>query len=563
MTSRINHRFNALFLVLLTGLSVSPAWAVDVGALDALRVEALALDRESRSLLSASDGRHDGLTVYIGATAKNVWLREVWLGIDNQSLTRYVYSQTEAEALSARGLHRLLVSDLAPGKHRLRAQAAAASFGAGPSDARQRAAIDVTFEKSAAPMEIELNWMEASFAGQPALKLREWPATPDQPDAPSARAANFLDATGHRFMAGVLRQQEGSSALPSVSPIVDAATTVADNTATLYAAFNTQASEGDAGHRMPALEALASSAECDQNPRLLCDRLNAALGYQQLAHRNGVAAGVAFRRVRDPGPYANSALLGLGWALLAPLTAESAAKNDTVTAGPQLREVRPMKPKELAEALRAAMVPWVELTGRNPTDPAVQEGQIAVPWALNQLGAQGQAQDYYNRAVTQLEAIVQRTDKATTEVSSGKLRKAILDRDGADAWHWGLADLLPDSRWWLYPPETVRETFYLEPLLGDKPFRDAIAVLQELQEIDAALAANAQSLSTVGNTEVLMRTQQLRATLAVQRDAECRRLEAIAATALQGLKQQTQAYLVEARYALAQLYDRALEVASQ
>jgi hypothetical protein len=577
MTSLSKRRVQALALGLLLALQASRVCS-DSGPLDALRSEVLALDQASKALLAPAYTGPDGFTVYVGSNAKSVWLREIWLGIDNKPLTRYVYSQQEAEALAARGLHQLLAADLAPGRHRLRAQAAAAPLDAGPSDPRQRAAIDLEFEKLAGPVQFELSWTEASFAGQPTLKLREWSGSPARSSAiqnggpaslagaddPGARAADFLDATGHRFMAGALRQQLGIRGLAPAAPTPEVAMpgAAADNSAALYAAYNALVGEGAAGDRLAALETLANGEECKKNPRLLCDRLNAALGYQRLAGRDGLAAAAAFRRVRDPGPYANSALLGLGWALLAPQSADAAANKETVTAGPRQREVRPMPPKELAEVLRAAMVPWIELTGRDPTDPAVQEGQIALPWALSQLDAQVQAQDYYNRAVAQLDAIVLRADKAAAEVSGGKLRATVLGLEAGEAWHWGLADLLPDSRWWLYPPEPVRETFYLEPLLGDKPFRDAATQLQELQEMDATLAANERALSALGDTEFFARTQQLRARIATLRDADCRQLEVRAADSLQGLKRQTQAYLVEARYALAQLYDRAPELAS-
>lgn len=575
MTSLSKRRIQTLGLGLLLALQASRACS-DSGLLDALRSDALVLDQASKALLAPAYAGPDGFTVYVGSNAKSVWLREIWLGIDNKPLTRYVYSQREAEALAAHGLHQLLVADLAPGRHRLRAQAAAAPLDAGPSDPRQRAAIDLEFEKTVGPIQFELSWTEASFAGQPTLKLREWRglSSPSQDagltalaggDGPGARAADFLDATGHRFMAAAQRQLLGINA-PAVTSPAGAGVPVSaadDNSAALYEAYNALAGQAATGDHLLALEALANSEECRNSPRLLCDRLNAALGYRRLASRDGLAAAAAFRRVRDPGPYANSALLGLGWALLAPPTADAAAKDDAATAGPQRREVRSMQPKELAEALRAAMVPWIELTGRDPTDPAVQEGQIALPWALSQLNAQVQAQDYYNRAVTQLDAIIQRADKAAAEVSAGKLRATILNLPAGEAWHWGLADLLPDSRWWLYPPDAVRETFYLEPLLGNKPFRDAAEHLQELQEIDATLAINEQGLSASGNADLLARTQRLRARLAALRDAECHQLEVLAAESLQGLKRQTQAYLVEARYALAQLYDRAPELASR
>ena len=71
---------------------------------------------------------------------------------------------------------------------------------------------------------------------------------------------------------------------------------------------------------------------------------------------------------------ANKALLGYGWAA-------AELKN----------------PKQ-------ALVPWTELAQRDPSDAAVLEARIAVPYAYAELGARGQALERYNEAIAAFDA---------------------------------------------------------------------------------------------------------------------------------------------------------------
>src|SRR6202000_1966088 len=112
-------------------------------------------------------------------------------------------------------------------------------------------------------------------------------------------------------------------------------------------------------------------------------------------------------------PYSNRALLGLGWAYLAPEgdkqkrqrvqdDAPTEDSNHLSTIGAILRpgfldadiykraglhsfSLNRVDPNDEVQ-LKRALVPWVELMGRDPIDPAVQECELAVPYVLEKLG---------------------------------------------------------------------------------------------------------------------------------------------------------------------------------
>ncbi|NOR65891.1 MAG: tetratricopeptide repeat protein [Woeseiaceae bacterium] len=101
----------------------------------------------------------------------------------------------------------------------------------------------------------------------------------------------------------------------------------------------------------------------------LRDKANLALGYSLLQDGQPLAAKGPLQRVRLEGPFSNKALLGVGWA-----DAE-------------------------VENYRRALVPWMELRGRDLLDSAVQESMLAIPYALAKLDSISQAADHYVNAI--------------------------------------------------------------------------------------------------------------------------------------------------------------------
>jgi hypothetical protein len=157
-------------------------------------------------------------------------------------------------------------------------------------------------------------------------------------------------------------------------------------------------------------------------------------------------------RVRLQGPFANKALLGVGWA--------DAATQD----------------------FRGALTPWLELKDRDLLDSAVQESLLAVPYAYAQLDAHGSAAEGYQFALTSFDAEISNLDnaiaRARTSSQNGGLINALLESDdpGIGRWYWEL-DKLPDSN----------EARYLYLLIADHRFQEGLRNVRDLGALSAHL----------------------------------------------------------------------------
>ena len=349
----------------------------------------------------------------------------------------------------------------------------------------------------------------------------------------------------------------------------------ADSAPLIYSRYNLGVAllkSGEAAQGRALLEGIAAGSGGDDETAALRDKINVALGYEQLRQRSGSNAVPLFSRVRSPSPYTAAALLGIGWAMLAPSnkspaaeTADFAAQRAAHPQAPYARvpvllqpaltddvaswrRAQPFKlgtasPQE-EQALRRALVPWVELTGRDPLDPAVQEGATALPYALLHIGADDEAQEYFQRAIRLLEAADVQLDAAQQRIRGGSLTQA-LQRAGApnDDRTWWLA-VFPHEHWWLaddpHQPLEAPDLFYLEHLMGDGPFRQTMQDYHDLWALDGALAgANGAG--------------PLRARIAAAQTALGARLQNLALEDLQREQRQVRMYQGEARFALAHL----------
>lgn len=238
---------------------------------------------------------------------------------------------------------------------------------------------------------------------------------------------------------------------------------------------------------------------------VLRDKANLALGYQYLRAQQGDSARTVFGRIRTVGPFSNRALLGLGWAEIAPITAqvqgEAAPDAEPQTSDDSLGTLlRPgyvdpkanarlapgaaqptagIAPEEQAALLRA-LVPWVELAKRDPMDPAVQEGLLAIPWALDRLQDYGQSLQRYSDAIAALENARKRMDGAAKSIRGGRMVNTIVRRDvdSERGWTWRLRDL-PDAE----------ETYFLQALLAEHRFQEAIKNLRDARLLSRSLDA--------------------------------------------------------------------------
>ncbi|WP_022977084.1 tetratricopeptide repeat protein [Nevskia ramosa] len=233
------------------------------------------------------------------------------------------------------------------------------------------------------------------------------------------------------------------------------------------------------------------------------DKANLALGYYFLRNQQGGSAIGVLQRVRSDGPLSNRALLGLGWAYLAPGgkgqkksgEEESSISKSLSTIGVLLRpgflgddvykraglqSFRLTKASADEEAaLKRALVPWVELATRDTIDPAVQEVLLAIPFTLDKLGAHLQSEAFYQRAIDALTAARKNLDLSAAYVRSGRMISTMVRRtqNVESGWDWELKDL-PDAQETYYLQRLIAENRFQEPL---KNYRDALLLKRNLE----------------------------------------------------------------------------------
>ena len=200
-----------------------------------------------------------------------------------------------------------------------------------------------------------------------------------------------------------------------------------------YAKFNlgvAMVRSGRVGDAADILEKLGKLDPPNEEISALRDKANLALGYAYLQAGQPVAAKAPLQRVRLNGPFSNKALLGVGWA-----DAE-------------------------IDNYRKALVPWMELEGRDLLDPAVQEAMLAVPYALAKLESISQAADYYLNAVEAFYEETNRIDEAIYRLENGKMLIEFLAQDPllSTGWYWKLESLpnAPESRFLYHLVSTHR-----------------------------------------------------------------------------------------------------------
>jgi hypothetical protein len=181
----------------------------------------------------------------------------------------------------------------------------------------------------------------------------------------------------------------------------------------------------------------------------LRDKANLALGYAYLQADQPLAAKPLLQRVRLNGPFSNKALLGVGWA-----DAEAAD-------------------------YRSALVPWMELRGRDLLDSAVQESMLAIPYAMARLDAIGQAADHYATAIETFHEETRRIDQTIERIEQGSLIDYFIaeNRDETTGWYWKL-DALPEGT----------ESRYLYHLLATHRFQEGLKNYRDLHYLARNLA---------------------------------------------------------------------------
>lgn len=191
--------------------------------------------------------------------------------------------------------------------------------------------------------------------------------------------------------------------------------------------------------------------------RALADRANLALALHLLERGKADVAIPVLGRIGSDGAAANRALLALGWAWLLPSgpVPTPAELGDERSQGPppesftgragairdsnlyQRYRLRPLVRASIPDLERArltrALAVWAALGEREPDDPDVIEGLIAMAGALDRLGAATEALHRREQALAALEARRRQLDQALRLASADAWIDALLGSDDSEA----------------------------------------------------------------------------------------------------------------------------------
>lgn len=265
------------------------------------------------------------------------------------------------------------------------------------------------------------------------------------------------------------------------------------------------------------LNAIGTSDAESPYLKALRDRANLVLAYGYLDSGQGATARTLFDRVRLDGPYTNRALLGLGWAELAPNGEEQTwvlvrripcrvdraelirqsmpllhSSSETPCAHPEIfRNYEDLEMRERAEAkaerYHRALVAWTELAERSGSDSAIQEALVASAYAYRELGDLAQASHAFDRAIRRLS-------------DARRMIATVLDRlahaPAPETWQFdgALGPAWVASRWDF--PRGDHGAYLMHVVTGND-FRLTAETLHKLYKLQQELAAAAQTTRTL------------------------------------------------------------------
>ncbi|MBC7664758.1 MAG: hypothetical protein H7276_13395 [Caulobacter sp.] len=231
----------------------------------------------------------------------------------------------------------------------------------------------------------------------------------------------------------------------------------------LYARYNlgvAQIRAGDTAHGTQILDDLGRQTMPDEESRALRDKANVALGFAALKAGKPQDARTFLQRVRLQGIEANAALLGFGW------------------------------PADAHGSPKLALVPWVELAGRDASDSAVLEAQLAVPYAYAELHADAQALKRYENAISNFETEDANIDATIAAIRQGKLIEGLMARNPGEEMGWFQTfrdvPLMPHAR-------------LLTPVIAGNEFQEAFKNYRDLQFLGHNLAEWHANLGVFGD----------------------------------------------------------------
>lgn len=335
----------------------------------------------------------------------------------------------------------------------------------------------------------------------------------------------------------------------------------------------------------------------------LRDKANLVLAFGFLEAGQGATARTLFKRVRLDGPFSNRALLGLGWAEVAPDgEPQTLAKvrpipcmEDPARQLPESLPVLRRMPREAcgpprmhrqsdtfdtdeggeseAERYRRALVPWSELAERRGGELAIQEALVAVPYAYQKLGALDRAANSFGNAASRLESHQANVEAARKAIDENEAQAIPADGATNIAWlarRWSLSQ--GDHSAYFSEasanPEFQRTAGDLRALVA---LRQSLGLApREIEEMLTTVEGYIDSIERNDGdmpeelpnqrrrlTELAPRVDELRGRLDEAITAHDRALRDLAKAGLQAYKRYLNTYLKQARRGQAGVYDAA------
>jgi len=331
---------------------------------------------------------------------------------------------------------------------------------------------------------------------------------------------------------------------------------------------------GDQG--ATALDRVGNLSSNDPTMLALADQANLALAFHLLDRGQAASAIPVLGRIRSEGPYANRAILALGWAWLLPSGDRQmgAELGDERTQGPppesfagrsgptrdsnlyQRYRIRPFArasiPAEENARLERALAAWAELIDRDADDDAVLEGWLAIADALDRFGAHADALHFRERALTALDAKRQRLRSAIQLTETESWIEALQRQDD---------DAEPGGNWQLRVLPTPSLARYLGESLASSPFQVALHDLHDYAALQKIFVDLDQQLLGSGSAdiEIQLLRQQLaswQAELKIDRQGQRNALRAMALKVLATQADRINQRLADTRLMIARQFDK-------
>lgn len=282
--------------------------------------------------------------------------------------------------------------------------------------------------------------------------------------------------------------------------------------------------QGDIKEGSQLLAELGALPDTTEENRALRDKANLTLAYFYLSKNEPEKAQVYFAKTRLKGPMSSRALLGLGRVYSA------------------------------KEQHKKSLVPWLKLIKFDPSDPAVQDGLLAVPSAFGKLEAFKQALEYYQQALATYKSEMEQVRQAEAAVDSGVLVDQLARTVGNQS---------PDERWLLKELPNTPGGRYLWQLFATNEFQETLKNYAQMRlslgrlEQWSSEVDDAKDLAPSHRRKLEGKIRDLQSKLVAMVDRIQVHLKVLAQEELQRRKQRLLGYAGEARFSMAQIYDYA------